>query len=146
MCIELYVDYLLVYSNCPSTITPSPSSASDENNDIDNLLLTPSAAHINATAITPSTNSSNGSIPFDGITYTYIDPSLTTLGIVMTITFCVLVACLLSAYCCMRKKKKIKPQQPKKKTEKRKCCTCCCCKNENDKKDKLPVNNFTQTN
>lgn len=105
MCIDLYVDKLLVYSNC---LTPSPVPS-----------LVPSPIHVDNIFI-PVTNTSptpgNYSIPYD-TPFTPLPDNTLTIAIVMT---CTIIPCIIWMICaCVkcRQKKKVQPKPPKKK-----CC------------------------
>jgi len=132
MCIDLYVDKLLVYSNC---LTPSPSPV-------------PSPMHVDNIFI-PVTNTSptpgNYSIPYDTPFTPLPDHTL----IIALIMAGVIIPCVVWMICACRKKKKVQPENRKKKCcekkkvqpvkRKKKCC---------EKKSPLPTEQVrgTQTN
>lgn len=159
MCVDLFIDKVLVYSNCdspsPSTTAPSPSIVSDDQNDVESIWLAPSAIQMTETTTSPSHNMSNSSMASDGTPFNYTDKSLSppiTPIIVssLAIGFCVLFLVLI-IYCRKKKPKKVGPAQtPKKKRKKKKCCACCdccaCCTPTRKQAKELPVtSNSTQT-
>lgn len=99
MCIDLYVDKLLVYSNC---LTPSPVPSPMR---VDNIIVT-------NTSPTPG----NYSIPYD-TPLTPLPDNTLAIAIVMA---CAIIPCIIWMICaCVkcRQEKKVQPKPPKKK-----CC------------------------
>lgn len=116
MCIDLYVDKLLVYSNC---MTPSPSPMS-------HISTVPSPTNLTAnTSPTPS----NSTYDTDPI-FTPLPDHTITIAIIMA---CAIFPCIIWMICaCVkcRKKKKVQPEKHKKKccekkvqTQKKPCCS-----------------------
>ena len=136
MCIDLYVDKLLVYSNCiysPSS-SPSPNINPSPATDVGNILETPSAIPIMNTTNSPS-SSSLSSIEYDTVpSYTPLpDHSLTIALILLS----VIIPCIGWFICACRKKKKVQPPKKQKKT----CCS------KKTSKERLPTSERdTQTN
>ena len=122
MCIDLYVDKLLVYSNC---LTPSPSPV-------------PSPIHVDSIFI-PVTNTSptpsNSTYDTDPI-FTPLPDHTLTIAIIMT---CTIIPCIIWMICaCVKCKKKKPPKKccQKKVQPQKKCCA---------KEKQLPTRG-TQTN
>ena len=115
MCVDLYVDKLLVYSNC---MTPSPSPVSP-------VSLVPSP-----TNLTVNTSSTSNSTYDTGPNFTPLPDHTLTIAIIMA---CAIFPCIIWIICaCVkcRKKKKVQPEKHKKKccekkvqTQKKPCCS-----------------------
>lgn len=121
MCIDLYVDKLLLYSNCiysPSS-NPSPSNNPSPTTDVGNILETPSAIPIMNTTISPS-SSNFSNIEYDTVPgYTPLPDHTLTIAIIMT---CTIIPCIIWMICaCVKCRKKKKVQPPKKKQNS--CCS-----------------------
>ena len=120
MCIDLYVDKLLVYSNCmtPSPVSPSPVSPVS-------LSLVPSPTNLTVnTSLTSNATYDTGPI------FTPLPDHTITIAIIMA---CAIFPCIVWMICaCVkcRKKKKVQPEKHKKKccekkvqTQKKPCCS-----------------------
>ena len=102
MCIELYVDKLLVYSNC---MTPSPSPV-------------PSPIHVDNIFV-PNTSPTPSNTTYDmEPIFTPLPDHTLTIAIIMT---CTIIPCIIWMICACAKRKK-KPCQKKVQPQK-KCCT-----------------------
>ena len=113
MCIDLYVDKLLVYSNCMSSPVPSPMH-------VDNIFIP---------VTNTSPTSSNSTYDTEPI-FTPLPDHTITIAIIMA---CAIFPCIIWIICaCVkcRKKKKVQPEKHKKKccekkvqTQKKPCCS-----------------------
>ena len=120
MCIDLYVDKLLVYSNC---MTPSPIPVSP-------VSLVPSPTNLSV-----NTSSTSNSTYDMGPIFTPLPNNTITIAIIMA---CAIFPCIIWMICaCVkcRKKKKVQPR----KTQKKPCCS-------KNKQPTLPTARGTQTN
>ena len=150
MCIDLYVDKVLVYTDCvpdtpspvpspmpipsvfaipnlnytPSTSSPSPNTTPIVNG-IDNHLETPSAMPIMNTTISPSSNNASNMTEFQDsmdASSEFID-NVTIAGIVLATVMPILLLCILVYRRC-RRQSRVQPVQCKKKKK------SCCCKDD----------------
>lgn len=110
MCIDLYVDKLLVYSNCIYSPSPVPS-------------LVPSPMSPVSLSLVPSTMSNEtvtGNTTYDtDPVFTPLPDHTLTIAIIMV---CTIIPCLIWITCaCMKCRKKKKVQPPKRETNS--CCS-----------------------